>query len=90
MINTEILLLKCNSQINFAIEMNVIIIIVVDYHTASHALVSPGFFFSLNQSVWENFIRGVGLFITFTVFGSLALVLLQSYFCILCYYCQRL
>lgn len=45
-INTEILLLKCNSQINFAIEMNVIIIIVVDYHTASHALVSPGFFFS--------------------------------------------
>lgn len=48
MINTEILLLKCNSQINFAIEMNVIIIIiiVVDYHTASQALVSPGFFFS--------------------------------------------
>ena len=69
MINTEILLLKCNSQINFAIEMNVIIIIVVDYHTASHTLVSPGFF-SLNQSVNENFIRGVCLFITFTVFGS--------------------
>lgn len=70
MINTEILLLKCNSQINFAIEMNVIIIIiVVDYHTASHALVSPGFF-SLNQSVRENFIRGVCLFITLTVFGS--------------------
>lgn len=47
MINTEVLLLKCNSQINFAIEMNVIIIIiVVDYHTASHALVSPGFFLS--------------------------------------------
>lgn len=49
MINTEILLLKCNSQINFAIEMNVIIIIVVDYHTASHTLVSPGFFFLLTN-----------------------------------------
>ena len=49
-INTEILLLKCNSQINFAIEMNVIIIIVVvDYHTASQALVSPGFSFLLNN-----------------------------------------